>query len=946
MNAKKSVTHPRNKRVHVIACGVLRLDIRALAKNMDIEASFDFLPGGLHERPGELRCRLQDAIDKASGKESDRIVIGYGLCGRGTVGLQARTTPLYLPRVQDCIALFLGSDKEYKRQFEAYPGTYYISAGWFREKIQPKSQFVDAESRPAAVSKEDRKHFEEKYGKEKAELIKDFYASWTKNYQRAVFIDTLTDKGKECEKHAQSMAQEFGWKYEYMKGDLSLMEKMLAGDSDREEIALIAPGYKTIYNAVDNTLAARPAVSSETGLDENKPEKLNRSKKTQATEKAGSCRGLGIDAGGTYTDAVIYDFGSENVIADSKALTTKWDFAEGIRAALDAMPPELLEDIRLVSVSTTLATNAIVEGQGQKVGLLLMPPPGTHQISEFKHHPAALLQARLSIDGSESQPIDEEQVRATALRMKEESEVAAFAVSGYGGTVNPVHELKIKEIIEEVTGCDVSCGHELSGMLNFKTRALTAVLNARIIPRLRSFLKAAKEVLFTLGVQAPLMVVKGDGTLIDAEVARRYPVETILSGPAASVAGARHLTDNKNATVIDVGGTTTDIAVLEGGQVRVSAEGTKAGEWQTHVRAVDMRTVGIGGDSSISREDGKLQVGPHRVAPISWAASQDSNIFDVLAYIDEQSDDFKASARGADILVRTARGNGEDFDEIEKEMLQFIAKRPYSLKELAAMMGVHHWSLLPLERLENSFMIQRCGLTPTDLLHVRGDFKRWDSLAARKGTEFYARISNMETDRFIKKVFEICEHRLAQEILFKHLDQSVNSDEQVENCEVCAELMALWMSSKKKNIALDVKLNKPVIGLGAPAEFFLPQVARLMKAEFISPKNAHVANAIGAITSNIVIQRTARIQPNISGQFVVEGIAGAPVFEDMESAQAHAEKAISEVVRQEARDNGAAQCEVSVTTKDRIAAASDGSDVFLERIVNAEVISRPQTTKA
>lgn len=200
--------------------------------------------------------------------------------------------------------------------------------------------------------------------------------------------------------------------------------------------------------------------------------------------------------------------------------------------------------------------------------------------------------------------------------------VTAFAVSGFGGTVNPAHELEIKNILIEESGMVVCCGHELSDMLNFAVRAQTAVLNARIIPRMIKFFKELDDVLEKRNIGAPVMVVKGDGTLISSSMAKDRPVETILSGPAASVAGAKLLTGLDNATVVDIGGTTTDTADLVDGLVEVCESGAQVGGLATHVKALNMRTVGLGGDSLIQWEKGELLLGPRRVGPIVWADSR------------------------------------------------------------------------------------------------------------------------------------------------------------------------------------------------------------------------------------------------------------------------------------------------------------------------------------
>ena len=167
--------------------------------------------------------------------------------------------------------------------------------------------------------------------------------------------------------------------------------------------------------------------------------------------------GLGIDAGGTYTDAVLYDFQRDQVVEKAKALTTKWDFTIGISEALDRLTPALLEHVDLVSISTTLATNAIVEGRGQKVGLLIFPPYGLFDPPDIAYRPIGILEGQLEIDGRVILPVDPDQVRREVRRMLEEEKVGAFAVSGYASHVNPAHELEVKAIIEQETGFRVSC---------------------------------------------------------------------------------------------------------------------------------------------------------------------------------------------------------------------------------------------------------------------------------------------------------------------------------------------------------------------------------------------------------------------------------------------------------------------------------------------------------
>ena len=363
--------------------------------------------------------------------------------------------------------------------------------------------------------------------------------------------------------------------------------------------------------------------------------------------------GLGVDAGGTYTDAVIFDLEKNIALCKAKSLTTRWDFTVGISKALEQLDQDFLRKIELVSLSTTLATNAIVENEGQKVGLIIMPPFGLDIAQNISYRPKSIIQGQLDITGREIMPVNPDEIKSVVSRMIENHAVTAFAVSGFAGSINPEHELQVKKIIQEETGLFVSCGHELSDNLNFQTRAVTAMLNARIIPRLANLLLDLEKVMERYGIHSPVVVVKGDGTLMSSEMAKMRPVETILSGPAASVAGARHLTGINDALVVDMGGTTTDTAALSSGLVSLNEEGSNVGGHRTHVKALDIRTIGLGGDSLIRYERAQFFIGPKRVAPIAWLGRNWPGTETALDYLGLHLKHYRVSTRKMQILAKT-----------------------------------------------------------------------------------------------------------------------------------------------------------------------------------------------------------------------------------------------------------------------------------------------------
>ncbi len=650
--------------------------------------------------------------------------------------------------------------------------------------------------------------------------------------------------------------------------------------------------------------------------------------------------GLGIDAGGTYTDAVIYDLFSCKLLCKNKALTTKWDFTVGIREALAGLDRALLPAIDLVAVSTTLATNAIVEGQGQTVGLLIMPPYGFFENSDIPHEPKRVISGRLEISGKVIESVDAPEIRQIAREMVAHKGVEAFAVSGYAGVINPEHEIRVKKILLQETGCLVTCGHELSDLLNFKTRAQTAVLNARIVPCLGKLIRDLKQVIGRLGVNAPVVVVKGDGSLMSSAMAMERPVETILSGPAASVAGARFLTGKKDAIVVDMGGTTTDTAVLSQGHVRMAARGSRVGGERTHVKALEIRTTGLGGDSLISYDEGAFAIGPRRVAPMAWlgqwAPGTERALDDARKRLSLQP----GTSKTLHFFTLTGHTRHPALTEREADILELLKERPHSIDELVDRTGAVYAGALPVSRLEDNFVIQRCGLTPTDLLHVNGRFNRWDTETARAMCALFAELSGLDPDAMVALLLEQLVQRLSLELMKKQLDMVTQPDD-MDSCRVCQVMLDNMFNGGNQDFRVRFTLHRPVIGIGAPIGHFLPQAARLLGTDAVLPQHADVANAVGAITGQVAVRRQMIIKSDLGGGFFIEGLAGATSFKKLETAEQHARQALGDLVRRLARTAGTRQTTVEIQVEDRSIRAAQGEKIFLERKVSARLIGRP-----
>jgi len=920
---------------------VLTIDVGNVAKRLGIEAERRFLKAGLHEKPSDLRRQLQEAIDEASSSGTyDQIAVGYGVCGRGTLGIESRGIPLAIPKVHDCIALFLGSDKAYREQFARYPGTFYISKGWYREKSEPLTQ----SKRWAPLGEERVSHDElaGKYGSEVADQLFSVLNSWQRNYQRAAYIDTGAEDAEIAERYAQAIATEFGWKYERIQGDLSLLEKLLQADRTTDEILVVPPEHRTDFDPVSGTLTSHPIWMPKQAAPASRKRVIKEDPRPSPdTRKDRPGRiGLGVDAGGTYTDAVIYDLAAGALLDKKKAPTTKWDFTVGIGEALAGLDPGLLQSVELAALSTTLATNAIVEGKGQKVGLLFMPPYGLFKPEDIAYEPKALVSGRLEITGEQIQPVDGKEVRRVAREMVERFDVKAFAVSGFAGAINPEHELLVKEILRDETGLFVTCGHELSDILDFRTRARTAVMNGRIIPLLAQLLEDLERVLRSLGIRSPVVIVKGDGTLMSKETALERPVETVLSGPAASVAGARHLTGRQDAIVVDMGGTTTDTAMLRDGQVSVCESGSHVGGKKTHVKALRIRTVGLGGDSFIAWNKGGFEIGPQRVAPMAWLGTHGSGVDQALDFLMRRLDDYKGSTTKMQILIRQGHHDGLALTAREADIVRLLEERPFSLQELADRTGLSHWSFVPVARLEEHFMVQRCGLTPTDLLNGRDTIALWDTKTSTRMCEIFGEITGMKAQEVIQTLLGEMVKKLALEIVKRQLDAETDPD-RLEDCEVCRVLIKNMLGSGNHDYSVQMRMRKPIIGIGAPVHLFLAEAASLLGAEAILPDHAEVANAIGAVTSHVQVRRQVKIRPSQAGGFVIEGLPGAKRFLDFDEAMAQAEEGLTRLVRELAVASGTTETSVEIDVDDHIHTTASGSQIFLRRTLSAELTGEP-----
>ena len=659
---------------------------------------------------------------------------------------------------------------------------------------------------------------------------------------------------------------------------------------------------------------------------------------------------LGVDTGGTYTDAVLIRDERE-VIASAKALTTRHDLAIGIGEAVEAVLRESgadVAEIGLASLSTTLATNALVEGQGGRAGLVYIgfraADLQTHGLAEaLGGDPALVLTGGHNHAGGEAQPLDKDALLAW---LETGTGAEAYAVASLFATRNPAHELAAAEMIRAVTGRPVSLSHHLSAKLNGPKRALTALLNARLIGMIARLIDRAEGKLGELGIHAPLMVVRGDGALISADQARERPIETILSGPAASIVGARWLTGADHALVSDIGGTTTDVAVLREGRPAIDPEGARVGAWRTMVEAVAMRTFGLGGDSEVHVRDegleGGVTLGPRRVVPVSLMAAEAGAA--VRAVLEEQ---LRATAPGEHDarFVRAVPGiEAGGLGEREEALLSRIGDevRPVGKVLKTRMDGA------ALTRLVRRGLVQVAGITPSDASHVLGGLDSWDAEAARMALELVARKRTGSGNRLAEGPEQLARtivDRLTYQTSLALLETAFAEEEMDFGLSpaTLAEhvLMQRGLDGHRGLVRIESGLAVPVIGLGASAASYYGAVGARLGCEMILPAHGGVANAIGAVVGRVTIRRGGTVTSPSEGKFRVHLESGPQDYAASDAAMTALETVLRAEAQAEAEAAGAVDIHVTARREVKEAQA-EARRVFLEAEIVVEASGRPR----
>lgn len=651
---------------------------------------------------------------------------------------------------------------------------------------------------------------------------------------------------------------------------------------------------------------------------------------------------LGIDTGGTYTDGVLLEYNTSRIIAAHKSLTTKRDFSIGIENVIKEIELDDPAAIQMVSISTTLATNAIAEGKGKRVALFLIGYD-PDLIDSFKmgerfatpHY--FYITGGHDLHGQEKAPLDLQGLLEKTKLIK--NKVDAIAVSSYFSPRNPEHEIRAQNAIASVCDLPIVLGHQLSTSLGSVERATTAALNASLLAVLQEFIIAVRRAMENRGISAPLMVVRGDGTLMNDEFAAQSPVETIHSGPAASAIGGRFLSGEDQALVLDIGGTTTDLALIKDGKVTISETGASVSGYKTAVKAANLFSIGLGGDSQITLDRGNvIAIGPERVVPLAYLAFQHKNVQERLKALAKRGWPAPYPRELEYWFLQRDVSDMSSLTPREQQVIETLKSGPKPAIEVLKTLGLLDPSQIDLDNLWREEIMAKAGLTPTDILHVEGKYAPWDAEASQAALAVFSHYLGWEPDKFRLVFWENITEKIAKAIIHFMTHKEIPPKDEPGH-DLANWFLYNTLQPDDGQLETQIKLTIPLIGIGAPADVMLERAARVFNTELLLPSHYQVANAAGAVAGSVMVTEEILLYPHLSAGnvdvigYFLQARDGREEIEELDDALNKAKRIASETALSAALRSGADNPQVDLQV------IQDGMDSYR---VRARAVGKPR----
>lgn len=525
------------------------------------------------------------------------------------------------------------------------------------------------------------------------------------------------------------------------------------------------------------------------------------------SDKGGPRYNIGIDVGGTNTDGVLYDCIQKRIAASVKIPTEHSSYAKAIESSLKALIGDCgnkSSEVASLNISTTVSTNALLEGKGEPSNLILIGFEGyQHIVSdiEMSIRPLSLLKVRGGHTGwgKERESFDRESVEIFVKNRPGE----LFTVSSLYSPRNPEHEIAARRILLSNGAGHVTCSHELSySKLNSVKRTVTAYLNTSLVPMANRLLNDISTVINKHKIACPVMFLRSDSTLVPSEWCRKFPIEMIYSGPAASLRGAYFIAgDGRQSSFIvaDIGGTSTDIGRIENGRAVFSEEGAKIASYRTMIPSLGILSIALGGDSKIKMSGAnKITVGPERSVPLC-RASEDTG----LSSSDIVSDLMRSSADRKDTTVSLIDGSCKDLSGETGYLPDHVMQLPIIAKA-------------PCRSGSERLLTKEFSYTPTDAFNTIGASEVGDPEISKAASYMLAKIHKTAG-------FDLAE-------------------------KVSLKASSILETSIKEYSSMSGSL--PRVYVGTPAAVF-EKLGKNKGHDIFVPKNYDVAGAAGAAVSSM-----------------------------------------------------------------------------------------------
>lgn len=651
---------------------------------------------------------------------------------------------------------------------------------------------------------------------------------------------------------------------------------------------------------------------------------------------------LGIDTGGTHTDSVLIDSKLRKIKAKAKAITTKEDLAIGIKNSIEQLPLNMLASIKVICLSSTIATNAIIEEEYGKIGLLL-----TGGIIDEKLQVSYLrcLKGKIDIRGRVLEQLDKKELDNVAEELNNQN-LDVLVISGFGSTRNSFHENAVRKYMLERLALPILCTHELSSKLGFKERTQNAILNASLIPVIYSFLEAVKKVIGYFQIDAKIFFLSSAGALIDEGTVLKKPLATAFSGPIASIIGAKFLSNEKDAYIIDIGGTTTDIASIQNGTVKVKENGLSVGKYSAQYKSAEVYTYGIGGDSHVridKRTRSKLLVGPRRVLPLCVAAVNYPYLSDELENIQVTIANNNLSPRQIiDCFALSRKTVSKLVTEEEKNIVELLKKGPHFTSFISEKLNYN--VSLALENLVKKGTVQRISFTPTDLLHAMGYYTAWNTRIALIAAKILSEKMSLSIEEFKSYAYETVVRKITLCIIQSNLRyENIPLNLANHEDEIVGYFNIDSRSERKGQLSnIRFKLKGPIIAVGSPVKAWMPAVCNNLNARLIIPRHEEVANAVGAAVGEVIETAIALIRPTDKNTGFVLYILGCiKKFENLQDAKRYAQEHLINHIKTEIKRVGGFSPRVFDSIEDKFIESYKGEKIYIQTDISVLAIGSP-----